>query len=256
MCAKHTKCLSLNFYVSKKPPLGVSRSDIRSSPAAVGVFVCELREKFGTATHHRRGSWKVQENIFLSCSFIDFHSCLRFCGSFCAPRRHRRSSCMFSQTRQKYIKVSSRYTLRYDFFVIMVYLAYVCTNLLSITICFPASDFFVCRTAPRAFRFAVKIYHAFSSFETRRRLWRLESVRSFPLNCRVAFRHSVLNFHVRASIVCRYRSLKRPLRKTAPLCTLRVTSQKCSHCFRQLDCCRKRDSNTLLQSSWRNHPAR
>lgn len=121
---------------------------------------------------------------------------------------------------------------------------------------FSCERFFLCRTAPRAFRFAVKIYHAFSSFETRRRLWRLESVRSFPLNCRVAFRPSVLNFHVRASIVCRHRSLKRPLRKTAPLCTLRVTSQKCSHCFCQLDCCRKRDSNTLLQSSWQNHPAR
>lgn len=63
---------------------------------------------------------------------------------------------------------------------------------------FSCERFFLCRTAPRAFRFAVKIYHAFSSFETRRRLWRLESVRSFPLNCRVAFRHSVLNFHVRA----------------------------------------------------------
>lgn len=195
--------------MSEKPPLGVSRSDIRSSIAAVGDFVCELNGKFGTATLHRRGSWKVQANTFLSCSFIDFHSCLRFCGSFCARRRHRRSSCMFSQTRQKYIKVSSPCTLRYDFFVIMVYLAYVCTNLLSITICFPASAF-LCRTAPRAFRFAVKIYHAFSSFETRRRLWRLESVRSFPLNCRVAFRHSVLNFRVRACIVCRRRSLKRP----------------------------------------------
>lgn len=134
---------------------------------------------FDTATHHRRGSWKFRQNTFLSCSFIDFQSCRRFCGSFL---RFSSALSFVMHVLSNATKIyKSLFPVRCDtifsssWSTSRTYAQIYC----QLPFVFLRAFFFSCRTAPRVPLCSKNL--SCISFEIRRRWWRFESVQSSRL---------------------------------------------------------------------------